>query len=66
MTITKYEPENINGIMIMSTTEDGRYMLVSDYENTDNQIMSLCETISKLKNRVAEMGVLLAHQSASR
>lgn len=59
--IKQYEPEDINGCMMMLTNDNGRYILKTDYDLLDNRlgllinrILSLQENNTILKSKLEQ------------
>ena len=47
--ISLYEPEDINGCMLMLTREGGRYVLKTDYDLLDKKVDHLINVILSLQ-----------------
>lgn len=53
--LKRYEPENINGCMLMLTSENGRYVLKTDYDLMDKRADHLIEVIFSLQKDIINL-----------
>jgi len=53
--VKRYEPEDINGCMLMLTSENGRYVLKTDYDLMDEKIDTLINVIFSLQEDILKL-----------
>jgi len=54
-TLKCYEPEDINGCMLMLSNDKGRYVLKTDYDLLDNRLDVLIDRILSLQENNATL-----------
>jgi len=50
-----YEPENINGCMLMLINKNGRYVLKTDYDLSDKRVDHLIKVIFSLQEDILRL-----------
>ena len=53
--LNRYEPENINGIVIMVGNDSGRYVLKTDYDLADKKTDTLINVIFLLQKDIFKL-----------